>query len=617
MKSKKKPNKIQIIAKSSSFIEKNKKKDSLNASKNTEILQTEPTSSNSNLNTINTLPSIKEKLLIVEEKKKEEKIEIDKILNNNNNPNNNEINNKTNNDINNQEKTKKKFKFYYFKKSKNLYFFIKKSNKEIKEIESKEFELKEEIEIPEVYYPYMNTFDGIQECYIETCKNGNFDFKTKLNECNIIWSLQHKNQMLNIVKKLSKYQKFSYFPSTYTLGRKDTMYRHFKRFKRLFPDDYKFVPLSFIMPTDGDKFKEVDGDLKKKWIVKPVNLSRGRGIHILKDTNELWHLTWKSQYNQDEKFIVCRYISNPHIILNKKYDLRIYVLIASYTPLRIYLYNNGLVRFATEDYNKNNVDNIYVYLTNFSINVNNPKYKSNQNEENEDEDSSKWSLNEYRNYFNKIGKPELFTKIWNQINDIVIKSIMTVANEISKDININKLNSVFELYGFDIMIDENFKCWLIEVNVKPSMQCTSPLDLDIKTNLITDIFNIVGVYPYHHKIKECLFSLDNNNNSKLPEIKKKKNIYFNKETDSQLLYLKSDVKRYFNDKNMKKFKEEYNNPYYKKMVNDAIEEIERSSLTDFKLIFPLKENLEIYSKFLIRDGADDTNIVFWQYILTN
>ena len=68
---------------------------------------------------------------------------------------------------------------------------------------------------------------------------------------------------------------------------------------------------------------------------------------------------------------------------------------------------------------------------------------------------------------------------------------------------------------------------------------------------------------------------------------------------------------------MKRFKEEYNNPYYKKMVNDAIEEIERSSLTDFKLIFPLKENLEIYSKFLIRDGADDTNIVFWQYILTN
>ena len=84
MKSKKKPNKIQIIAKSLSFIEKNKKKDSLNASKNTEILQTEPTSSNSNLNTINTLPSIKEKLLMVEEKKKEEKIEKKKKLNNNN-----------------------------------------------------------------------------------------------------------------------------------------------------------------------------------------------------------------------------------------------------------------------------------------------------------------------------------------------------------------------------------------------------------------------------------------------------------------------------------------------------------------------------------------------------
>jgi hypothetical protein len=79
MKTKKKTNKIQIIAKSSSFIEKNKKKDSLNASKNTEILQTEPTSSNSNLNTINTLPSIKEKLLIVEEKKKKKKLKLIKF----------------------------------------------------------------------------------------------------------------------------------------------------------------------------------------------------------------------------------------------------------------------------------------------------------------------------------------------------------------------------------------------------------------------------------------------------------------------------------------------------------------------------------------------------------
>lgn len=42
------------------------------------------------------------------------------------------------------------------------------------------------------------------------------------------------------------------------------------------------------------------------------------------------------------------YISNPHLIHNYKYDLRVYVLITSIDPLRVYMYKDGLVRFATE-----------------------------------------------------------------------------------------------------------------------------------------------------------------------------------------------------------------------------------------------------------------------------
>lgn len=57
-------------------------------------------------------------------------------------------------------------------------------------------------------------------------------------------------------------------------------------------------------------------------------------------------------------------------------------------------------------------------------------------------------------------------------------------------------NNAFELFGFDILIDDNLKPWLLEVNLSPSLQCDSPLDHKIKANLVCDIYNMVGVSPF-------------------------------------------------------------------------------------------------------------------------
>ena len=48
--------------------------------------------------------------------------------------------------------------------------------------------------------------------------------------------------------------------------------------------------------------------------------------------------------------MVQKYISNPLIFRGLKFDLRVYVLLAGCDPLRIYIYNEGLTRFATEKY---------------------------------------------------------------------------------------------------------------------------------------------------------------------------------------------------------------------------------------------------------------------------
>lgn len=57
----------------------------------------------------------------------------------------------------------------------------------------------------------------------------------------------------------------------------------------------------------------------------------------------------------------------------------------------------------------------------------------------------------------------------------------------------------FELYGFDILIDEKLKPWLIEVNVCPSLSSSSPMDRRIKHTLLTDTLNLIGVEYYDRK----------------------------------------------------------------------------------------------------------------------
>ena len=66
--------------------------------------------------------------------------------------------------------------------------------------------------------------------------------------------------------------------------------------------------------------------------------------------------------------LVQQYIHNPLLIDGYKWDLRIYVAITSINPLRIYIYEEGLVRFASEKYDTTDLKNVFSHLTNYSIN---------------------------------------------------------------------------------------------------------------------------------------------------------------------------------------------------------------------------------------------------------
>ena len=112
-------------------------------------------------------------------------------------------------------------------------------------------------------------------------------------------------------------------------------------------------------------------------------------------------------------YVVSYYIDKPLLINNLKFDLRVYVAITCINPLRIYVYEDGLARFATEPYSLDSIKgNRFGHLTNYSVNKESPNFIANH-DPSMDHVGSKWSLLSMREYL-KL----------NKINDVFIYYII-------------------------------------------------------------------------------------------------------------------------------------------------------------------------------------------------
>ena len=130
--------------------------------------------------------------------------------------------------------------------------------------------------------------------------------------------------------------------------------------------------MSYLIHEEYEAFQaERERDPSSLWILKPVAASCGRGIKIYNSTQRV---------SKKEGMLAAKYIANPHLLNGLKYDMRVYVLVTSFNPLRIYMYNDGLVRFATEKYSNDprKLQKKYVHLTNFSINKKNLNFVKNK-----------------------------------------------------------------------------------------------------------------------------------------------------------------------------------------------------------------------------------------------
>lgn len=78
-----------------------------------------------------------------------------------------------------------------------------------------------------------------------------------------------------------------------------------------------------------------------------------------------------------------------------------------------------------------------------------------------------------------------------RMKDLIIDTIRSCQNKL----NPGRREHCFELLGYDFMIDEDFRTWLIEVNHNPLIGMSRPCTSDMIDQMFGDLLKLL-VWPY-------------------------------------------------------------------------------------------------------------------------
>jgi hypothetical protein len=454
-----------------------------------------------------------------------------------------------------------------------------KNQTDVNELISEINEINKDVEYEEVTFTqkdkkYFVTYEAYDDYYSRE------SVWKVLNYSGVIRSFSHFNTHNLLIKNPYKddleemgmipiFQKIFSYTNFKVISHKDLTYKNYYKMRQKFPKDFDYMPETFAYPEDKNiienRFKDYILNESDLWLIKPKTGSLGEGIYIFQNLT-----------STPDVYLISKYISNPHLINKLKYDFRVYVFITGLAPLKLYLYKEGMVRFATEEYtiDKNHIAELYRHLTNVAINQKNTEeYKKAVDADSNE--GSKWSLQVYEAYCKENGID--YQKIRNQMADIAIKSLLSVLDQFYDRIKEygTKDRNHFKLFGFDFLLDDNYKVHLLEINDRPSLLMGDINDRKLKPQLVADCLNIVGITPYSHDYKDDFETWEN-----------KYYEQFGKEGPDEL----EDI------------------------INSSICELGRPR-GRFDLIFPLKNNIDYYKNFFSKEYKE--NILFWKYISNN
>ncbi|XP_034937092.1 probable tubulin polyglutamylase TTLL1 isoform X5 [Chelonus insularis] len=286
------------------------------------------------------------------------------------------------------------------------------------------------------------------------------------DDWNFYWAVTQSCRNIFSVEtgyRMGDNQTINHFPNHYELTRKDLLVKNIKRYRKDLeregsplaergdgPGKYlhlDFIPVTFVLPADYNMFvEEYRKSPQSTWIMKPCGKSQGAGIFLINKLSKLkkWSREAKNPFNPNlskESYVISRFCT-------VKYDTSIQEL-----------------------------DNMYVHLTNVSVQKHGDEYNSLH--------GGKLSVQNLRLYLESTRGKAVTEKLFANISWCIVHSLKAVAPVMAND------RHCFECYGYDIIIDNKLKPWLIEVNASPSLTSTTVNDRILKYKLIDNIVSIV------------------------------------------------------------------------------------------------------------------------------
>lgn len=200
------------------------------------------------------------------------------------------------------------------------------------------------------------------------------------------------------------------------------------------------------------------------------------------DTNEIdikkakQSLKRKKRYKSNN-ILIQKYLENPLLYYGRKFDIRMWVLLTH--NMEVFVFKEGHLKTSSMKFNLSKLDS-YVHLTNYSV----QKYNKDFSKHEIGNEVSFSSFQEFldKGEFNKTVKDDIYPQI--------IKIIELSMRSVCSNINLNKRENCFELFGYDFIVDTNFNVYLLEVNTNPGIEDSSPLISMLIPRMVDDMFRL-------------------------------------------------------------------------------------------------------------------------------
>jgi len=320
--------------------------------------------------------------------------------------------------------------------------------------------------------------------------------------------------------QLAESQRVNHFVKHQELTRKDLLVKNLKRTRKALEREqrweeaagYDFFPTTFSLPADYSLFVEEFKASGGVWIAKPIGRAQGRGIFLFDRLAQV--ADWSRRYRAGaaggrglegervESYVVQRYVERPYLLGGKKFDLRIYSLVTSFSPLRAYLYRGGFARFSAQRFSmaRRDISDNLIHLTNVAVQREGARQMEEGRGAGEGTGTGgkgspggpgggalKWDVRSLRLHLCMRHGAAAAAQLFSDIEEVVVRSLLSAQSSVIHD------RRCFELYGFDIILDEELKPWLLEVNASPSLSADSHEDYLLKFGMLDDVFDVLDL----------------------------------------------------------------------------------------------------------------------------